>query len=296
MASPIDSIKARRLPSSPYANTKPDYANIGLDAARTGGNAMAAVIAAQKAAKGQPEGLKTAAGEGLIRTSAQLPEAVAAKTFDPGGYTDPSKASGYIQALQSQLGIEAPTSAGDSQKTAAYGQIDEAAHRAAVQQAGRLAASGLDESAIGAALAGRRATDAAGQKAQVGADIEQNQAARMDAFNRILMGQAVGTGQAMTSQDMQRSGMLQNVELANKQALEAQQARQAGLQAQAGGALSDEEFRRQEATYQAMLNQIQQQNTADMMQLQKDEAKKDRWTQIGASLLAGASEIAKAAL
>jgi hypothetical protein len=165
-------------------------------------------------------------------------------------YQTPEQAAAYIKSLQSALGVKAPQESAQEIRDAAVTQLQEAAHRQAVADASGLASRGLGDSAIGAALSQLRGTRLAGEKTQALAGISLADQARMDAYNRQLLGDAMQAG-------------------AQQSQFGAQQA-QAGLQAQQS--LADDEFRRRQAAYEAQLAQIQQANTADLAAIQKRQA------------------------
>lgn len=165
-------------------------------------------------------------------------------------YQTPEQAAGYIKSLQSALGVRAPQESSKAIRSAAVADLKDAAHRQAVADASALASRGLGDSAIGAALAQQRGARFSGEKARTLSGIDLADQARMDAYNRQLMGDAMQTGAAQSQFGAQTA--------------------QAGLQAQQMLA-ADEAQRRQQA-YQAYLDQINQRNMADTMAINKRAA------------------------
>lgn len=189
-----------------------------------------------------------------------------------GGYTSAQDAGGYIKQLQQTLGVKGPESVKGEILDDATRKLDTAAHRQAVLDASGLAARGLTDSGTAAALESQRGINLAGQKASIGADVAQSEADRMDAYRRELMGAAQQQAGALSQFDLSKAG--QDLQYINQQ--QAQQRAQAGTALASGQAQSDQQYRNIMAQYQSQLDQLQQQNTGDLMTLQQNQAERDK--------------------
>ena len=191
-----------------------------------------------------------------------------AQVSDAGAYTSSEDAAGYIQGLQKQLGISGPKSALDATRDAATRTLDEQTYKASLGDAQRLASQGQSTGARSQALGTLRSQELAGQKSQLEADLQQDEAGQMNAYNQMLLGMAQRQGGALAGHELSRSSQANQAAQANAQLQAAREQAQAGMEFDIGSATNEEEYKRKMASYQNTLDQLQQQNTADVLSLQ----------------------------
>lgn len=192
----------------------------------------------------------TQEGGKLVRATNQPALESASKAVGDVKYQSPEQSAAYISQLRSALGLKGPEDTAEATRKAAFGQLNREAYMGSLRDAANLSAQGQERGARSQALSVLRGTELAGKKAQTEADIQQARAQQMADYERMLFGAAQQQGGAMSQFEAQRA----------QQALGAQQA------------LTDDEWRRQMAAYEAMLAQNQQANTADMAAIQKRQA------------------------
>ena len=142
-------------------------------------------------------------------------------------YADPKQAAGYIQGLQKQLGISGPKSAIDATRNAATRTLDEQTYQASLQDANTLASQGQTTGARSQALSVLRGQTLAGQKAQLEADLQQDEADKMQAYESQLLGMAQGQGAQLTSAEQRAAEAETRGSFTNAQAQAQRQLQQA---------------------------------------------------------------------
>lgn len=241
------------------------------------------------------ETLKLGEGEGTagIRKSGQAISGInQAEITDAGGFTTAKEAGGYIQGLQSQLGLAGPKSALDATRSAAERKLDEATYEASLQDAQQLASQGQSTGARSQALSVLRSQQLAGDKAGLEADLQQDEANVLNQYEEMLLKLGANQGQVMSNQALDRAQQLNQATQFNVGEKSKRQEQQADLSFDVGKALNAQEYQRQMAEYENRLAQIQQQNTADTLALQ---AASDRTAAITSGITAGIGAAAKVA-
>lgn len=214
------------------------------------------------------------------------------RVSDPGSYTGASQAAGYINQLQKTLGIKGPQDTSQATKDAAFQELDREAYMGAIRDQGNLARQGQSTGARSQALSALRGTELAGQRAQVGASIDQDAARQMQAYEQALLGAAQNQGQNMSQYGLSRANQLTNASFDNARLQAARESERAQNQMQTGIQMNDEEYRRRIAEYQNALDQINQKNTADMLDLEEANRKSALRTQIFGDVLSAGAGIA----
>lgn len=204
-------------------------------------------------------------------------------------YAGPSEAASYVQNLQKSLGITGPKSTIDATRAAATRTLDEQAYNAAIQGQQQLASQGQTTGARSQALSSLRGTELAGQKAQLEAQLQGQEAQQMQAYEQALLGAGLRQGEALTSADQEAARALTQGSQFNTNQKAARELAQAELALTSGKALNAEEYQRRMAEYENALAKIQQQNTGDILQLQESAGRRANITSgISAGIGAGA--------
>lgn len=211
-------------------------------------------------------------------------------------YAGPSEAASYVQNLQKSLGITGPKSTIDATRAAATRTLDEQAYNAAIQGQQQLAAQGQTTGARSQALSALRGTELAGQKAQLEAQLQGQEAQQMQAYEQALLGAGLRQGEALTSADQEAARALTQGSQFNTNQQAARELAQAEMALTSGKALNAEEYQRRMSEYGNALAKIQQQNTGDILQIQDDAARRAAIMDIFGSLIGGGARIGAAAL
>lgn len=263
------------------------------DAADASETALANIKGRKVADLNLGEGVGTsriaAAGEKIAGT----PQA---KVTDAGGFTSSGDAAGYIKGLQSSLGLKGPKSAIDATRDAATRKLDEQTYQQSLQDAQQLASQGQSTGARSQALGVLRGQALAGNKANLEADLQQNEAATMNDYEKMLLNMAQSQGGAMSTQALNRSQQLNQANQFNTAQQAQREMAQANLEQDVGSALNANEYQRAMASYQNKLDQLQQQNSADVMALQQASDKTANITGIIGSAIGAGSRIASAGI
>ncbi|WP_299081617.1 hypothetical protein [uncultured Paraglaciecola sp.] len=219
-----------------------------------------------------------------------------AQVTDAGSFASANDAAGYIQGLQSKLGISGPQSALDATRTAAERKLDTETYQQSLQDAQQLASQGQSTGARSQALGVLRGQALAGNKANLEANLQQGEADATQNYNNMLLNLAQRQGGAMSSYDLNRASQANQAAQSNA-ALQAQREQaQAGLEFDVGGALNAEEYKRAMAGYQNRLDQLQQENTADVLALNAASDKAANITGLIGAGIGAAGGIASAGL
>jgi hypothetical protein len=219
---------------------------------------------------------KTITQEGgqLVRAQNQSALEAASKAVGDVKYQSPEQAASYIKGLQESLGLKGPEDASDATRKAAFSQLNREAYMGSLRDAANLSAQGQERGSRSQALSVLRGTELAGKKAQTEADIQQERARQMADYERMLFGAAQQQGGALSQFEAQRA----------QSALSAQQA------------LTDDEWRRRMAAYEAALAQQQQANTADLAAIQKRQANVGAGLGFVGDLLGAGAQVGGAAI
>ena len=113
-----------------------------------------------------------------------------------------------------------------------------------------------------------------GQKAQLEADLRQDEAGQMAAYESQLLRMAQEQGGALTGAKQESARAMTEGSFSNAQARAQRELDQAKMALTSGEALNAEEYKRRMAEYENALAQIQQANTGDMLQLTDAQAKR----------------------
>lgn len=215
---------------------------------------------------------------------------------DAGAYTAAPQAAGYIQALQSKLGQTGPKSAIDATRDAATRKLEEQTYRQSIQDAQQLASQGQSTGARSQALGVLRGQQLAGNKAQLEADLQQDEAATMNAYEQRLLDMAQRQGSAIAGHELTRTSQANQAAQANAQMQAQRELQRAQTALTSGKALNAEEYQREIAAYQNALDQLQQKNTGDMLRIMQENAEGDAIAQGIGSALGVAGQLGGAAL
>lgn len=211
-------------------------------------------------------------------------------------YAGPREATQYIRDLQRGLGLKGPQSALDATRRAATMQLEQGTLEQAVRDSQQLAAQGQSTGSRSQALSALRGQTLAGQKAGLEADLQQDEAARMAAYESQLLEMAQQQAGALTSADQEAARVRTQGSFANAQAEANRQLEKAKMSLTSGEALNAEEYKRRMAEYGNALAQVQQLNTADILEINKNAQTQQNWMDFVSGLANAGARVGTAAI
>jgi hypothetical protein len=233
------------------------------------------------------------AGVGRIRGSLDRIDVDAPQgKVTTAAFAGPRESARYIKGLQAGLGLKGPQSALDETRKASTMQLEQGTLAQAVRDSQQLAAQGQSTGSRSQALASLRGQTLEGQKAQLEADLRQEEAGQMAAYESQLLRMAQEQGGALTGARQESARAMTEGSFNNAQARAQRELQQAEMALTSGEALNAEEYKRRMAEYENALAKIQQANTGDMIQLTDAQAKR---ANIAGGLTAGIGAGAKIA-
>lgn len=186
---------------------------------------------------------------------------VGATATDPGGYMGAGGQVAHVNSLFSGMGIN-PMDTSEAIRRAGHSRLNQENHAAAVADAARLQQMGQGGSGTAAALSTLRNVGFGGERANIDMTAAIDAANRAQHYDDLKLGIAGQHAAAVSGHDLSRAGLLNDFSLqstANQNAFNLDSARMANdfennrsaYELARSGMLSDDDFRRSTAEYEA---------------------------------------------